>query len=163
MSTVQECETESAPPPTRTAKLCAPTCKSRTWTRMNNKSTSRCSIRKYRSYKDLQTDQTVRFNKTRYCFFNSFNRFINFHIFVFNNFLYNSLFNNLSIPQVQILTLMHSSSRDIEAPIRPIIISSTTCRRDIEIGIAISPVPSVSPPKRGPKDVAIFSSCNCSV
>ena len=41
-------------------------------------------------------------------------------------------------PQLQILTLWLSTPRYIEAPRRPIIISSTACRRDAGIGIAIN-------------------------
>ena len=61
-------------------------------------------------------------------------------------------------PQLQILTLWEPTSRDIEAPSRPVVISSTACRRDAVIGIAIFPIRSVSPLKRGPNDIAIFPS-----
>ena len=61
-------------------------------------------------------------------------------------------------PRLQILSMRLASPRDIEAPSRPIVISSTACRRDAEIGIAIFPIRSVSPLKRGPNDIAIFPS-----
>ena len=66
-------------------------------------------------------------------------------------------------PQLQILTMRRASSRNIEAPSRPIIIPSMACRRDAEIGIAIFPIRSVSPLKRGPNDVAIVPSLDWSV
>ena len=66
-------------------------------------------------------------------------------------------------PQLQILTLGRAPSRDIEDLSRPIVMSSTACRRDAEIGIAIYPICSVSPLKRGPNDIAIFPSRDWSV
>ena len=56
-------------------------------------------------------------------------------------------------------------SRDIESPSRPIVKSSTACRRDAKIGIAIFPVVvrSISPLKRGPNEIAIFPSRDWSV
>ena len=66
-------------------------------------------------------------------------------------------------PQLQILTLWVSIPRDIEAPSRPISISSTACGRDAGIGIAIFPIRSVSPLKHGPNDIAIFPSRDWSV
>ena len=66
-------------------------------------------------------------------------------------------------PQLQILTMWGPHIRDIEAPSRPIIISSTACRRDTEIGIAILRIRSGSPPKRGPNDIQIFPSPDWSV
>ena len=66
-------------------------------------------------------------------------------------------------PQLQILSMRISSPRDIGAPSRPIVMSSTACRCDAEIGIAIFPIRYVSPLKRGPYNIAIFPSRDWSV
>ena len=66
-------------------------------------------------------------------------------------------------PQLQILTLRQASARDVEALSRPIVVSSTACRRDAEIGIAIFLIRSVSPLKRGPNDIAILPSRDWSI
>ena len=65
--------------------------------------------------------------------------------------------------QLQIPTLRQASARDIEGPSRPMVISSTACGRDAEIGTANFPIRSVSPLKGGPNDIAIFPSRDWSV
>ena len=61
-------------------------------------------------------------------------------------------------PRLQILAWWMSTIAHIGAQCRPIIKPSTAYEGDTAIGIAIIPIRSVSPLKRGPTDIAIFPS-----